>query len=146
MRYDFLRSRIDAGTKSEGPLPVSGAQPLDTVCLCGTAPGKTLAVTAGVHGCEYVGVQALRRLAAELDPAELSGNVIFLPLANPTGFVTVYSLISIAVVRPILTVFLVYTFGLGLHGAWIVLTVDQTTRAVCSMLGVQRVFHMRAKS
>ena len=59
---------------------------LDTVCLCGTAPGKTLAVTAGVHVCEYVGVQALRRLAAELDPAELSGNVIFLPLANPTGF------------------------------------------------------------
>ncbi len=63
-----------------------------------------------------------------------------------TGFVAVYSLISIAVVRPILTVLLVYTFGLGLHGAWIALTVDQTTRAVCSMLGVRRVFPVRAKS
>lgn len=63
-----------------------------------------------------------------------------------TGVVAVYSLISIAVVRPILTVLLVYTFGLGLHGAWIALTVDQTTRAVCSMLGVRRVFPVRAKS
>ena len=63
-----------------------------------------------------------------------------------TGFVAVYSLISIAVVRPILTVLLVYTFGLGLHGAWIALTVDQTPRAVCSMLGVRRVFPVRAKS
>ena len=61
-------------------------------------------------------------------------------------FVAVYSLISIAVVRPILTVLLVYTFGLDLHGAWIALTVDQTTRAVCSMLGVRRVFPVRAKS
>lgn len=63
-----------------------------------------------------------------------------------TGFVAVYSLISIAVVRPILTFLLVYTFGLGLHGAWIALTVDQTTRAVCSMLGVRRVFTTRANT
>lgn len=62
-----------------------------------------------------------------------------------TGFVAVYSLISIAVVRPILTFVLVYTFGLGLHGAWIALTVDQTTRAMCSMLGVRRVVTVRKK-
>ncbi len=82
----FCGIELMPGQKERVPLPVPGAQSLDTVCLCGAAPGKTLVVTAGVHGCEYVGVQALRRLAAELDPAELSGNVIFLPLANPTGF------------------------------------------------------------
>ena len=82
----FCGVELMPGQKRRVPLSVLGAQPLDTVCLCGTAPGKTLVVTAGVHGCEYVGVQALRRLAAELNPAELSGNVIFLPLANPTGF------------------------------------------------------------
>ena len=82
----FCGIELMPGQKERVPLPVPGAQSLDTVCLCGTALGKTLVVTAGVHGCEYVGVQALRRLAAELDPAELSGNVIFLPLANPTGF------------------------------------------------------------
>ena len=82
----FCGIELMPGQKERVPLPVPGAQSLDTVCLCGAALGKTLVVTAGVHGCEYVGVQALRRLAAELDPAELSGNVIFLPLANPTGF------------------------------------------------------------
>ena len=82
----FCGIELMPGQKERVPLPVPGAQSLDTVCLCGAARGKTLVVTAGVHGCEYVGVQALRRLAAELDPAELSGNVIFLPLANPTGF------------------------------------------------------------
>ena len=82
----FCGMALAPGRKVRVPLPVPGAQPLETLCLCGAAPGRTLVVTAGVHGCEYVGVQALRRLAVELDPAELSGNVILLPLANPTGF------------------------------------------------------------
>ena len=34
-------------------LPVPGYQPLEAVLLCGEQPGKTLVVTAGVHGCEY---------------------------------------------------------------------------------------------
>ena len=56
-----------------------------------------------------------------------------------------YSLISIAVVRPILTFFLVYELGLGLYGAWIALTLDQTTRAVCSMLGSRQTIRIKMK-
>ncbi len=56
-----------------------------------------------------------------------------------TGFVAIYSLISIAVVRPILTLLLVYRLDLSLYGAWTALTIDQATRAVCSMVGVRRV-------
>lgn len=45
---------------------------------------------AGGHGrgprLRVCGIQALRRLAADLDPARLSGNVILLPLANPSAF------------------------------------------------------------
>ena len=74
------------GERKNVPLPVPDAPSLNALCLCGAAPGKTLVVTAGVHGCEYVGIQALRRLAADLDPARLSGNVILLPLANPSAF------------------------------------------------------------
>ena len=55
-----------------------------------------------------------------------------------TGFVAAYCLVSIAVVRPILTFLLVHGLQLGLYGAWIALTLDQSTRAVCSMLGVRR--------
>ena len=64
----FCGMALAPGRKVRVPLPVPGAQPLETLCLCGAAPGRTLVVTAGVHGCEYVGVQALRRLAVELDP------------------------------------------------------------------------------
>ena len=62
-----------------------------------------------------------------------------------TSFVALYSLISIAVVRPILTFFLVYELGLGLYGAWIALTLDQTTRAVCSMLGSRQTIRIKMK-
>ena len=82
----FCDTAIKPGTRKAVPLPVPGADALGTICFCGAEPGKTLVVTAGVHGCEYVGIEALRRLSAELNPAELSGNVILLPLANPSGF------------------------------------------------------------
>ena len=82
----FCGETISPGERKKIRIPVPGAEPLYAICLCGKLPGRTLAVTAGVHGCEYVGIQALRALASELSPAELSGNVILLPLANPTGF------------------------------------------------------------
>ncbi len=82
----FCEITILPGEKKKVFLPVPDALPLEAICLCGTVPGQTLVVTAGIHGCEYVGVQALRRLAGELDPAALAGNVILLPLANPTAF------------------------------------------------------------
>ena len=49
------------GERKNVPLPVPDAPSLNALCLCGAAPGKTLVVTAGVHGCEYVGIQVWRR-------------------------------------------------------------------------------------
>lgn len=82
----FCGETILPGERKRVELPVPDARPLECICLCGAKPGRTLVVTAGVHGCEYVGVQALRTLARELDPAAMTGNVILLPLANPYGF------------------------------------------------------------
>lgn len=82
----FCGTDIVRGERKKISIPVPSAPPLKAVCLCGVAPGPTLVVTAGVHGCEYVGIQALRDLAEELDPAALSGQVILLPLVNPGGF------------------------------------------------------------
>ena len=39
------------GERKNVPLPVPDAPSLNALCLCGAAPGKTLVVTAGVHGC-----------------------------------------------------------------------------------------------
>lgn len=82
----FCGTNILPGEKKKISIPVPSAPPLKAVYLCGAAPGPTLVVTAGVHGCEYVGIQTLRKLAEELNPAALSGQVILLPLVNPGGF------------------------------------------------------------
>ena len=78
--------KAGSGEKQTLLLPVTSPYPVEMTVICGRRPGKTLVVTAGVHGCEYVGIEALNRLKMELDPAALSGRVILLPLVNPEGF------------------------------------------------------------
>ena len=67
-------------------IPVKGGQPIQGMRLVGKKAGKTLVVTAGVHGDEYVGIQAVRELLCQLSPGELSGQVIFVPVVNAGGF------------------------------------------------------------
>jgi uncharacterized protein len=52
----------------------------------GPKPGPTLAVVAGAHGTEYASIVALEKLMQELNPAEISGTVIIVPLVNITSF------------------------------------------------------------
>ena len=61
----FCGTQLLPGEQKPAAVPVPGAAPLTAFCFCGKKPGKTLVVTAGVHGCEYVGIQALRRLAQD---------------------------------------------------------------------------------
>ena len=68
---------IAHGEKRQVKLPVPGGAPLEAWLFCGTHSGKTLVVTAGVHGCEYVGILALQKLVETLDCATLYGQVIF---------------------------------------------------------------------
>ena len=82
----FYGNTIAPGEKRIVQLPVTEGLSLEAICICGAFPGRTLAVTAGVHGCEYVGIQALLELAKELDPGRMCGNAVLLPLVNPEGF------------------------------------------------------------
>lgn len=50
--------------------------------------------------------------------------------AGDNFYVMLYSLIVIAVFRPILTYILCFKLGLGLYGAWVALIIDQTLRMV----------------
>lgn len=58
--------------------------------------------------------------------------------SGKTGQVALYSFISITVIRPLLTAFLIYRMNLGVYGAWISLAFDQTMRAVCSSIFLKR--------
>src|SRR4029077_5471179 len=52
----------------------------------GPKPGPTLALVAGAHGTEYASIIALEKLMQELNPAEISGAVIIVPLVNLASF------------------------------------------------------------
>lgn len=52
--------------------------------------------------------------------------------AGDTAYVMKYSLLSIAIIRPIITYVLCVTLGFGLLGAWIALVLDQSLRFIAS--------------
>ena len=52
----------------------------------GRADGRSLVVTAGVHGAEYPGIEALVRLSGTLDPTSFTGTVVLVPIANLSAF------------------------------------------------------------
>ena len=60
--------------------------PRGVIVANGGKPGPTLCLTAVVHGDEHNGLEIVRRVVYELDPAHLSGTVIGVPIVNLDGF------------------------------------------------------------
>lgn len=56
------------------------------VAIHGANPGPAVLVLAGVHGSEYVSIDAAIRLGATLNPADINGQILCLPLLNPPAF------------------------------------------------------------
>ena len=52
----------------------------------GGKPGPVLALVAGSHGTEYASIVALTRLVSALDPRDVAGTVIIVPLVNVPSF------------------------------------------------------------
>ncbi len=67
-------------------LPGSETQ-IPLTVLHGSKPGKTITVAAGIHSREYIGVEATVRMAAELEPEDICGSVIFIHCCNYNGFI-----------------------------------------------------------
>jgi uncharacterized protein len=55
----------------------------EVVTIDGAQPGPRVVITSGVHGGEFVGIEAAARLAAELEAADVSGQVVICPVTNP---------------------------------------------------------------
>lgn len=60
--------------------------PVPIQVIHGRAPGRSLCLTAGVHGDELNGVEIVRRAAAAIDAQQLTGTVIAAPIVNLHGF------------------------------------------------------------
>src|SRR5437764_563273 len=78
------------GQKTSGylevPAGVDAATSIPVVVVNGVKPGKTLALVSGAHGTEYVSIIAIEKLIAQIDPAQLTGTVILVPLVNIASF------------------------------------------------------------
>lgn len=56
------------------------------VIVNGSRPGPRLCLTAGVHAAEYPAIDAVMRTVQGLDPEQLSGTVVAVPVVNPPMF------------------------------------------------------------
>jgi predicted deacylase len=52
----------------------------------GTSPGPVLCLTSAIHGDELNGIEIVRRVIHDLDPDELSGALVGVPIVNIQGF------------------------------------------------------------
>jgi predicted deacylase len=78
------------GQKALGVLKVpAGSDPATEVGVAvinGTRPGPALAVVSGLHGTEYASIIAVEKLIDAVEPAQLSGTLILVPLVNVASF------------------------------------------------------------
>ena len=62
------------------------ATPTPVLVAHGSKPGPILCLTASIHGDELNGIEIVRRVLHKLNPEELSGTVIGVPIVNLQGF------------------------------------------------------------
>ena len=75
------------GEKVQGYFAGPDGEKTIPICLIhGTKPGKTVLLTAGVHACEYPGAAAVMELCRELEPSQVSGRLILVPMLNVSSF------------------------------------------------------------
>lgn len=58
---------------------------LPVLTVKGRREGPVAVIMAGQHGTELNGVAAIARVFEQLDPEEMAGTVVFLPVMNPIG-------------------------------------------------------------
>jgi len=79
--------RASPGTKVTGLVPVPGTPiEMPVTIVNGSAAGPRLAITAGVHGGEYPGIEAAIRTAAGLEARDVRGTVVIVHIVDVPAF------------------------------------------------------------
>lgn len=81
----ICNQKLQPGEKKRSALTVNEDIEIPLWLVSGTRPGPTLIITAGVHGCEYVGVLAVKKLFEEIYLSDLQGQIIIMPSVNELG-------------------------------------------------------------
>ncbi len=90
-KFIMLGAEVAPGTatrlawSSDGS--ISGLNtPTPVLVVRGARPGKTLCLTAAVHGDEINGIEIVRRVLYDIKPEKLNGAIIGIPIVNLQGF------------------------------------------------------------
>jgi predicted deacylase len=78
---EIVRRRVTVGQLADGSpayVPV--------VVIRGVQDGPTAYLQAGIHGDEITGIEVCRRLVASIDPAEVRGRVVAVPIGNVPAY------------------------------------------------------------
>lgn len=90
-RIHLLGSDIAPGTRkrltwTSGTAIEGFVSPVPVIIVNGRGDGPVLCLTAAVHGDELNGIEVARRVLDDIDPEELNGAVIGVPIVNIQGF------------------------------------------------------------
>lgn len=96
MKKDFTICNITvpAGEKVQDNVLVGQVCHMPVTVINGAREGKTLLVTAGIHGGEYPGIQTAIELAKKTDPLSLAGQLVIVHCVNIDAFYRRVSYIS----------------------------------------------------
>jgi predicted deacylase len=56
------------------------------IAIEGAGDGPRVAITGGIHGAEYVAIEAARRVGMSIDPADVHGSLVVVPISNTTAY------------------------------------------------------------
>lgn len=80
-------SEVKANSKTRGFIQVPGTPvEMPFTFIHGAVPGKSILLTAGVHGGEYPCIETAIQLANDIDPAEVKGTILIIHPVNPAAF------------------------------------------------------------
>lgn len=79
--------QVETGEKKSGYILIgNGEFELPITVLNGEKSGKTVLITAGIHGAEYVGIQSSIELAEHLKIEKIVGTVVIIKVVNRQAF------------------------------------------------------------
>jgi hypothetical protein len=90
--FEIGGHKVASGTRRLVDLPVSKLSnhtpvTLPVHVLHGPRPGPAMFVSAAIHGDELNGVEIIRRVLATLQPGNIAGTLLAIPVVNAYGFI-----------------------------------------------------------
>lgn len=89
--FELLGQRIEPGARARLDWHAGGdlagvRRDTPVLVVHGERPGPVLCLSSAVHGDELNGIEVVRRIVHNVDPEELSGTLVGVPVVNLSGF------------------------------------------------------------